>query len=223
MRAAGCYEVLFGLESISPRMQKLMGKFVEGLDSCRVRGIFSATSAAGLGMHVNLIGGFPGDTPHDLEESVDFLVESLGSARNATFHLNRFELFPGSPILRDAQAFGVTPITCDGDMPDHFDYQIAPELADDAMNVRRLIPLARRRLQTELGWTRWGSGPAVDTALYFYFVSGHGAIFKSQPENVFSNPFQAGNEVYDHVASPLDRRNGQHWATGVGRVVAPQF
>lgn len=223
MRAAGCYEVLFGLESVSPRMQRLMGKFVKGLGARQIKGILRAASAAGLGIHVNLIGGFPGDTPRELQASVDFLVDTLAPQRNATFLLNRFELFPDSPILHNPEAFGVIPIARSGDMPDRYDFEVAPELAGDALEVSRLIPLLRRRLQVELGWTRWGSGSGVDTALYLYFVSGHGAIFKPQPGNVFSNPFHQGKEGCDHVASFPDRGNGQCRATGPGGVVAAQL
>ena len=62
MRAAGCYEVLFGLESISPRVQKLMDKHLDGMDENRVRRILADMQAAGLAVHVTLIAGFPGDT-----------------------------------------------------------------------------------------------------------------------------------------------------------------
>jgi hypothetical protein len=55
MRRAGCFEALYGLETVSPRMQRRMSKYVEGLDAGRVRSLYRATAEAGLGLHVNLI------------------------------------------------------------------------------------------------------------------------------------------------------------------------
>ena len=48
MKQAGCYEVLFGLESISPRIQKRMDKYTEGLDKERIRQILWDLNAAGI-------------------------------------------------------------------------------------------------------------------------------------------------------------------------------
>jgi len=193
MREAGCYEVLFGLESISPRTQRLMGKFVAGLDEARIREIMRTASEAGLGIHINLIGGFPGDTAQELAASVDFLAAALATARNATFLLNEFALFSDSPILRDAESFGLTPIVGEGDMPTQYSYRVRPELCGEASRVQQLIPVFRRQLNLRLGWSRWRQTPGVIAALHLYFVSGHGAIFKSQPYNAFSNPLHDAN------------------------------
>jgi hypothetical protein len=170
-----------------------MGKFVAGLDAGRINEILNAANQAGLGVHVNLIGGFPGDSAAELAASVDFLAANLALAQNATFLLNQFELFPDSRVLRESEAFGLIPIAGSGDMPARYSYQMLPELANQAWEVSQLIPTFRRRLYLQLGWRRWGATPGADAALHLYFVSGHGAVFKSQSKNAFSNPLHDAN------------------------------
>jgi hypothetical protein len=49
----------------------------------------------------------------------------------------------------------------------------------------------QKRLNDELGWSSVGRGPEGSLALELYFGSGHGAIFKSRPDNPFANPLLA--------------------------------
>ena len=187
MRAAGCYEILFGLESISTRVQMLMDKHVEGMDEARVRKIFDDLRAAGLGVHVTMIAGFPGDTLADSERTVDFVVEALREARNATFYLNRFSLLPDTIILREPQRFGVTEVLAKGDMPSQYAFTFDPahgaseEAAEDYARLRE-------KLVQNLGWKCLGPGAAGKAAQLLYFTSGWGAMFKTQTANPFANP-----------------------------------
>jgi hypothetical protein len=194
MSAAGCYEVLYGLESISPRVLKLMDKEVEGLDRDRVKEIFRAMNGAGIGNHVNLIAGFPGDTVQDVAETVEFVIDALSCVRNATFILNRFELFPDTPVLSQPEVFGVIPADEPGDMPSYYHYRLMPELQAKAIDEGTLREL-RRKLFNGLGWKAFGSGPGVRDALLLYFLSGHGSIFKTLPETAFANPLEIREEI----------------------------
>lgn len=188
MRTAGCYEILFGLESISPRMQKRMDKYVEGLDAHAVKKIVHAMNAFGIGVHVNLIAGFPGDTPQEVTDSVEFLIEALSDVNGATFLLNRFELFPETPIMDNPGSFGIIPLIGTGDMPSSYPYTVSAEYYEDSLAVDRLIPVLRERLLAGLGWRKFGGCHRTNMALSLYFGSGHGAIFKTQDHNVFANP-----------------------------------
>jgi hypothetical protein len=195
MRRAGCFEVLYGLETISPRMQRRMSKYVEGMDAGRVLSLYRATAEAGLGLHVNLIAGFPGDTPRESAETVEFTVETLKDLDNATFTLNRFTLFPGTPVMKDSASFGVVPTIGPGDMPACYEYTVVPELQQDAAAVEHAIPALRARLLAGLGWDRLGAGPGAGAAVGLYFDSGHGALLKQQERNVFANPLRGVPEV----------------------------
>ena len=191
MRAAGCYEVLFGLESISPRIQKLMDKFVPGLDGPRVRDILRSADRAGIAVHVNLIAGFPGDTPQEAAESVDFTIETLRDLDGATFILNQFDLFPETPIYADPRSFGIASVVGKGDMPMNYRYELVPELQPDGEAIAQLIPSLQTRLLIELGWDGLSHGPGPQTAWALYFLSGHGSLLKRRRrDNPFANPLR---------------------------------
>ncbi len=57
---SGCFEILFGLETISPRILILMDKLTEGLDEERVVAIFRAITDAKVCVHVTLLAAFHG-------------------------------------------------------------------------------------------------------------------------------------------------------------------
>jgi hypothetical protein len=188
MRMAGCFEILFGLESISSRTQKRMGKYVEGLDAQAVKKIVHAMAELGIGVHMNLIAGFPGDTPQEVTDTVEFLIEALSDVKGATFLLNRFELFPETPIMENPGAFGVIPLIGTGDMPSSYPYTVTSEYYEDSLAVDRMIPALRERLLSGLGWRKFGRCHRANMALSLYFGTGHGAIFKTQDHNIFANP-----------------------------------
>ncbi len=173
MREAGCCDVLFGLESISPRMLRRMDKHVEGLNAQAIARIFRDADAAGISVHVNLIAGFPGDTPEEAVASVDFLVSALKPLADATFHLNQFTLFHGTPVAQNPAAFGIERHEVDGDMPWSYPYNFSPGYRVTGQAVLRLIPELRARLRAGLGWDRYGTTTRAVAAVRLYFLSGH--------------------------------------------------
>jgi hypothetical protein len=190
MRAAGCYEVFWGLETISPRVLRLMQKEVPGLDRAGIGRILREANRAGLGLHVSLMAGFPGDTPGDAVDTVEFVVETLRDLSNATFNLNRFMLLDGSPIMAEPEPFGVIPKPATGDMPFRRAYQLVGGIADDADRIDRAFPWLLGRLREGLGWDRFGSGRGVQTALDLHFYFGQGSIFKQRAGHAFANPLR---------------------------------
>jgi hypothetical protein len=190
MGAAGCYEVLFGLESTSPRVLQRMDKYIKGMDDAAVDRVFHDMDAAGIGVHVNLIGGFPGDTPGETGASVDFLLDSLADLSGATYILNAFALFPDTPVLNDPDTFGLSPVAAVGDMPSSHDFALAPDIEADTKAVFADVPRLREKLSAGLGWNRFGTDEGARTALALYFGSGHGSIFKARPDNPFANPLR---------------------------------
>ncbi|TBR21314.1 radical SAM protein [bacterium] len=192
MREAGCYEILFGLESASARMLKLMEKHDKGLDLDAVRALWRRCDAAGIGVHITMIAGFPGDTPEDSALTADFVSEALRGVRHATFKLNYFSLFPDTPVFNAPERFGVLLGEGGGDMPMSYPYALTPELAAPMRAVEDLYPDLVERLYGRLGWTeflrRHGGGEAVDKALHLYFHTGHGTFFKTDAREVFGDP-----------------------------------
>ena len=191
MRAAGCYEIFWGLESISPRVLRLMHKDVPGLDRARIGRILREANRAALGLHVSLMAGFPGDALVDVADTVAFIVETLHDLSNATFNLNRFMLLDGSPIMADPDRYGVIPEPATGDMPFRRRYQLNEALAGETHLIDRELPKLRRRLYQGLGWDRIGSGPGVETALDLHFFFGQGSLFKQSGGHRFANPLRS--------------------------------
>ena len=184
MSEAGCCHVLFGLESISPRMLSRMDKYVEGLDASAIETIFRALDAAGIGVHVNLIGGFPGDTPEEVTASVEFVIRSLAGLSDATFLLNRFTLFHGSPVMNNPEAFGIAPLPVVGDMPWAYPYEYAAGFKANGLAVERLLPQLQQRLMAGLRWDRFGTGVGSPAAIKLYFSTGHrfSSVFRERSQ-----------------------------------------
>ena len=190
MGAAGCYEILFGLESTSPRMLERMNKVTAGMDEERIEAVFRAMDAAGIGAHVNLLAGFPGDTLGEAEGSVDFLIRSLAGLRGATYILNGFALFPDTPVLNAPADFGVAPVAPAGDMPSAYAFAMSPEFEADTLAVHDHIPRLLEKLDAGLGWRRYGGDSGTRTALALYFGFGHGSILKARPDNPLADPLR---------------------------------
>lgn len=99
MKAAGCWQVLYGLESGDDRMLKLLGKGNAVEDN---RKAVRWAKEAGLEVRGDFIVGTPGETMESLERTLKFTLESgLDYA-----HFNKFTPFPGTELCRRLAAEG---------------------------------------------------------------------------------------------------------------------
>lgn len=99
MKRAGCWQVLFGLESGDDRMLRLLGKGNTVEDNRRA---VRWAKAAGLEVRADFIVGTPGETMESLESTLRFaLSEKLDYA-----HFNKFVPFPGTDLYRSLTAEG---------------------------------------------------------------------------------------------------------------------
>jgi len=99
MVRAGVYKVNFGIESGSPRLQKLIKK---GLDLDRIRDGIERTAARRIFTHGFFMLGFPGETRSEMKETIEFACRSR-------LHTAGFALltpFPGTEVHRMALATG---------------------------------------------------------------------------------------------------------------------
>ncbi len=189
MKRSGCYEVLFGMESVSQKVLKSMNKYAFIHDKEGMAKILNDAEKCGIAVHVNLIAGFPGENEDELKESVDFLASYLKNLNGATFLINRFTLFPNTAVLKDPEKFNIEPFKTEGDlvMEIPFSYKDGPY----AENIEKLdgnIMMFYEELFQKLGWRKFGNSPGVDMSIFLYFISGHGSIFKSSNNNIYSNP-----------------------------------
>lgn len=73
MAEAGCRGMFFGVETGSPRMQKVIHK---NLDISEANRNVEATGSFGIGITVAFIDGFPEEQREDLSASVDFIMKA---------------------------------------------------------------------------------------------------------------------------------------------------
>ena len=99
---------------------------------------------------------------------MEFVVETLRRMDNATYLLNRFALFPGTPILKTPAKFGVIAELPKGDMPSRYGYTLVPEYQDTAETIDVHLPGLHHRLSEGLGWNRLAqdrSGPGISDSV----------------------------------------------------------
>ncbi len=94
MTRAGCNGVFFGVETGSLRMQEVIDK---GLDPVQSRKVITTAERLGVDTTVALITGFPEETEADLRETVDMYMHSLRHL-NSSPQLNILAPLAGTPI-----------------------------------------------------------------------------------------------------------------------------
>ncbi|MGC9949135.1 MAG: radical SAM protein [Bryobacteraceae bacterium] len=94
MARAGCVSIFFGIESGSPRMQKIIDK---GLDLDESRRNAALTTRNGMRTTVSTIMGFPEETLDDVRATVAFLAESLREPEMVT-QLHLLAPLAGTPL-----------------------------------------------------------------------------------------------------------------------------
>lgn len=107
MRRAGFHTVIYGIETGSETVRRLMNK-TQGGTLDEVAGCLARTHDAGIHVMVNLIVGFPGETRRELEESADFLIRNRASI-DAVATISPMAVLPDSPVYHDPERYGVDP------------------------------------------------------------------------------------------------------------------
>jgi radical SAM superfamily enzyme YgiQ (UPF0313 family) len=102
MKAAGCYMLMFGLESISQHVQEIIKK---GVDIDVVWRSLHDLKEAGIKVHLFMILGVPGETEEDMQANIDFMLQNTDLYE--TVQLAPFELIIGSPISKVPERYGI--------------------------------------------------------------------------------------------------------------------
>ena len=92
---AGCCRVHYGVESGSARIQQRIGKHLDLGDVCRV---FAATRRAGIETLGYFMIGLPGETPWDLDQTMDLLRRLPMDYA----HIGIFTPYPGTAVYQQA-------------------------------------------------------------------------------------------------------------------------
>lgn len=149
---AGCRLLMFGLESASQRVLNLMGKgtWVEHFAP-----ILSACKAANIAVRLDFLVGFPGETEAEAQLTYDFIGEhrSLIDTPFSSYAVAAFELREGSPVMEQADRFGIRVLgRLRGDLDEQYDYAAEQGLTSEQRSEwrRRLIAFFKTEMQAEV-------------------------------------------------------------------------
>lgn len=96
LHRTGCDELKIGLENISPRIMKEMGKV---FDKDKFRDFNSRLSRFSITVEYSVIFGFPGETREDLHNNIQYIFTLLQENPNARmFMINLLFPFPGTEV-----------------------------------------------------------------------------------------------------------------------------
>ena len=113
LHRAGLSQVAQGAETGSPKMQKLMNKDFQKLET-----IYAAAdklTQAGIRPSFNMIFGFPGEGGPERRESVRLVMDICRRFPRAEFWTNIFTPYPGAPVMSRAFELGIdVPKTLEG-------------------------------------------------------------------------------------------------------------
>jgi hypothetical protein len=106
MRAAGCREILFGLESVRRETLRAMDKDVCG-EREAVSELVDRAARNGIDVVLSMMFGFPTETDEQFESTTLPFIQRMRERANVTSILNRFALFRDTPMEREPARFGI--------------------------------------------------------------------------------------------------------------------
>ena len=103
LKAAGCRNLFFGVESFSDMVLAQMNK---GFTVEDARQALTSCNEAGIGVMINLIVGFPGEEEAEIQETMQFLRENRDSI-DKVLNLSTCFVAPRSVLERRPKDFGI--------------------------------------------------------------------------------------------------------------------
>jgi len=107
LKDAGCRSIVYGMETGSERMIKIMEKRASVEDNIKA---FQITLKAGLYTIPQLIIGMPGESPETIEESAEFIAKNMTldqSQNPREVSINFAQALPGTPLYEYARNKGM--------------------------------------------------------------------------------------------------------------------
>lgn len=102
LAGSGCRQARFGLESASPGLRKRMRR---NGDPVLVERVIRLFARHGIRVHLDWMVGFPGETGHDFQATVEFLRRNRDAVH--TVNVSTFRLETGSIVFREPAGFGI--------------------------------------------------------------------------------------------------------------------
>ena len=138
MKDAGCWQVLYGIESGDPRMMKLLKK---GTTVEQNEKAVRWAKEVGLNVRCDFLFGTPGDTMESMEKTLKFAIKINPDLA----HFNKFTPYPGTEIYHNLINQGYTfDFTKSCSQLDHSIIMYCPEGVDEE-EYRKFIDKAYQR------------------------------------------------------------------------------
>jgi len=110
LRAANCHDIIYGIESGSPKVLKMMNKPFQPEIADRV---LKDTHDAGIKVTANIMFGFPGETEQDFDMTLDFLKRNAGHLDRVYGSATFTSLEENSRLTENQEASGIKKVSAD--------------------------------------------------------------------------------------------------------------
>lgn len=177
LQSAGCYEILYGLESTSPTLLTSMNKYDSLLNTNDFLKIINDTNDAGISLHITLIGGLPGESPLDIDNTINFIVDNLSHIPNAVYWLNTFTLFHNCEIYNNPNHYNIKIKSNTLDLSYYSEFEYLQGSYTDKSILINSINKNQLKLFNFLGWNDLTKKHLV-TSMVLYLFSTHGVLLK---------------------------------------------
>jgi len=107
MAKGGCVRLIYGLETVSKKVLKNIGKIMAVKTD--IAGVIRATAGAGIPAEVNFMFGLPGETEEDAMENIDFLSTNRAFIHAAVPSFAFCNICPGTDAHDDPERFDIKP------------------------------------------------------------------------------------------------------------------
>jgi len=145
LKKAGLRLVSFGLESVSPRILRLMNKYHQNLDEAGLLRILQTVREAGIKVAASVFFGFPTETVEEAGATVDFLERHIGLFD--VIKVQPFCLEDGTMITQEPQRFGIGKIHLeDKSVGRRLGYRFDTKQGMSQAEAARFADLALRRI-----------------------------------------------------------------------------
>ena len=126
MAEAGCFEVLFGLETVSNATSGQMKKVSHNSTEGKLFEMLKRFDDHGISIFLNLIYAFPTESDGEFQRTFQFFQRVKESMQDIFVQFNKFRLFYGTDIFNAPSEFGLThveAVDADQDLKLSFDYE----------------------------------------------------------------------------------------------------
>ena len=110
MSKAGCKKLIFGLDSASEKIVKIIDKKI---DFNHVKEVLNWCKEFGIWVEVEVITGLPYEGEEEFLESYNFLKHNLKEKLITGFHLNSYYIVPDSLLGKYPEKYGIEILTSD--------------------------------------------------------------------------------------------------------------